>query len=147
MKLLLSLYKRLAPEIELIDGQSDARRMFGLAVHSAVYRDAMFWVFLVVSSAVVTIAMVCFRLWLVPRVPFSVSWLTTLVGLWAGVFVGPGAMIVYRTRIRKQLRRDLCARGIPVCLHCGYNLLGVFQGRCPECGTKVNHSSEAPTLT
>ena len=36
--------------------------------------------------------------------------------------------------LRDQVRRELIARGIPVCLRCGYNLTGLSEPRCPECG-------------
>ena len=41
---------------------------------------------------------------------------------------------VYRRRIERVLRERLLELGIPVCLHCGYDLRGQTVPRCPECG-------------
>ncbi len=46
--------------------------------------------------------------------------------------------------LRDQLRRELIARGIPVCLHCGYNLTGLTEPRCPECGQPFEAKGDAP---
>ncbi len=36
--------------------------------------------------------------------------------------------------IRVFLRQYLAERGYPLCAHCGYNLRGQLEHRCPECG-------------
>jgi hypothetical protein len=36
--------------------------------------------------------------------------------------------------IRKSLRQSLQAKGIPICIPCGYDLRGQLEPRCPECG-------------
>jgi hypothetical protein len=41
---------------------------------------------------------------------------------------------VYRRSIRRSLREQLCAIGVPVCIACGYDLRGQADPRCPECG-------------
>ncbi|MCH7591627.1 MAG: protein kinase [Planctomycetes bacterium] len=40
-----------------------------------------------------------------------------------------------RSVIRPRLRAQLVAKGIPICVPCGYNLRGQVDPRCPECGT------------
>ena len=42
-------------------------------------------------------------------------------------------------RLRMLIRAELNARGVPVCMPCGYDLRGQLEPRCPECG--------APTLS
>lgn len=37
--------------------------------------------------------------------------------------------------IRRSLRYQLVRKGIPICIHCGYDLRGQVQYNCPECGT------------
>jgi len=41
---------------------------------------------------------------------------------------------LFRRRIQRSLRRQLIDRGVPVCLKCGYQLRGLMDPRCPECG-------------
>jgi fructose-specific phosphotransferase system IIC component len=43
--------------------------------------------------------------------------------------------VVWRGPLQAQIRRELNERGIPLCIRCGYNLTGLTQPRCPECGT------------
>jgi len=40
----------------------------------------------------------------------------------------------YRNRTRRERRHILTARGVPICVPCGYDLTGNVSGRCPECG-------------
>lgn len=49
----------------------------------------------------------------------------------------------YRNRTRRELRRILAGRGVPICVPCGYNLTGNVSGRCPECGTIVQSEFKA----
>ena len=43
-------------------------------------------------------------------------------------------VLILRPRVRRLTREYLNAHGLPICLHCGYNLRGLSQPRCPECG-------------
>lgn len=51
-----------------------------------------------------------------------------------GVLLTYAALYLFRRVARRQLRLYLNARGIRVCMGCGYNLRGVAGPRCPECG-------------
>lgn len=42
--------------------------------------------------------------------------------------------LLYRDLLRRRLREELIARGLPLCLPCGYDLRGTPGRRCPECG-------------
>jgi hypothetical protein len=65
----------------------------------------------------------------VPRVLLAVvAELIVLVPL-----VGCAYWITAR-KVRRSLRRSLVASGVPVCLHCGYDVRGQVEPRCPECG-------------
>ena len=58
-----------------------------------------------------------------------------------------------RDRSRHRIRQYLYARGVPLCLECGYDLSGEDASatpRCPECGEPLSErenptSSEAPS--
>jgi len=41
-----------------------------------------------------------------------------------------------RSVIRRQIREELAARGVAICVRCGYDLRGSGEQRCPECGTQ-----------
>lgn len=45
-----------------------------------------------------------------------------------------------RPRIQRCLREQLVARGVPICLACGYDLRGQTIPRCSECGTECSPS-------
>lgn len=58
-------------------------------------------------------------------------------------FVNPFLFVrLVREPMRKSLRRQLAERGVPICVPCGYDLRGLADGRCPECGASVS-----PTIT
>lgn len=40
----------------------------------------------------------------------------------------------WRKPARRMLREHLIAKGVRICLHCGYDLRGQTEPRCPECG-------------
>lgn len=44
------------------------------------------------------------------------------------------ASLLTRRRRAQELRKLLCEQGIPICIHCGYDLRGQTDPRCPECG-------------
>jgi len=52
-----------------------------------------------------------------------------------GALVGLGWIMIISRSMQRELRVELRARGVPVCLACGYDLRGQIEPRCPECGT------------
>ena len=63
-------------------------------------------------------------------------WLgSALISGFVGGLIGRcGFQWYLRNPIRKYLRDELVARGVPICLRCGYDLRGQTESRCPECG-------------
>jgi hypothetical protein len=53
-----------------------------------------------------------------------------------GVVVIPYS--IWAHRFRRSLRRSLIAAGVPVCLHCCYDVRGQTEPRCPECGREFS---------
>ena len=60
-----------------------------------------------------------------------VSSITTL--LWVGFVFW--LVWLTRARIRRKLREELINRGFAICGPCGYDLRGLTESRCPECGS------------
>lgn len=52
-----------------------------------------------------------------------------------GAAAGLVAVRLMQRRIQRSLREQLVARGVPICIACGYDLRGQTTPRCPECGT------------
>ena len=52
-------------------------------------------------------------------------WCPSLIFCWHG-----------RRWMRRYLRTYLNEHGVPICLNCGYDLRGLPESRCPECGTE-----------
>ncbi len=79
---------------------------------------------------------------LVPQVEAAV-----ILGAKLSAVVG-GPIAYYfltRGRIRRSLRAALAARGVPVCVPCGYDLRGLATRRCPECGAAKLPETEPGT--
>jgi hypothetical protein len=47
----------------------------------------------------------------------------------------------YRRHYRRELRRHLAEDNIRLCRECGYDLRGLIEPRCPECGESFDMSS------
>lgn len=47
----------------------------------------------------------------------------------------PFVLWIRREHIEQSLREQLIRRGHPICTECGYDLKGLTDPRCPECGT------------
>jgi len=56
------------------------------------------------------------------------------IGLAGGAVIGIVIGLITLNRLRWHLRQQLVASGVPVCIHCGYDLRGQTEARCPECG-------------
>lgn len=55
-----------------------------------------------------------------------------------------GLQFLFRRTIRRHLYDELIAKGILVCIKCGYNLRGQTVPRCPECGMSFDKRMESP---
>lgn len=47
-----------------------------------------------------------------------------------------------RERVRRLLRAELVRLGKPICVGCGYDITGVSEPRCPECGLSVTEAEQ-----
>ena len=51
-----------------------------------------------------------------------------------GAFLFAAHRMFMAPRLQREIRRELAARGYRLCIHCGYDLRGQTELRCPECG-------------
>jgi peptidoglycan/LPS O-acetylase OafA/YrhL len=71
--------------------------------------------------------------------------LIPLVVLSGAVWYG-GFRAFVREPMRKRLRASLRSHGLLLCIHCGYDLRGVGESRCPECGDAFTKPQHSPSL-
>lgn len=100
-----------------------------------VIRAKRRWILLVAAMSGVGLAIALLGLGLKIVFGTNVAWLGSFAGpltllVWVWV-----ANIAFRRPIQRDLREQLVARGVPICLACGYDLRGNTSGRCPECGS------------
>ncbi|MHC4797878.1 MAG: hypothetical protein ACYTF1_14640 [Planctomycetota bacterium] len=55
-----------------------------------------------------------------------------------GLFLFVAIIFINAKSPQKFLRQELCKRGIPICIKCGYDLRGQTEPRCPECGQEFD---------
>ncbi len=124
---MLPLRRRLIPELQLLQSAEDEKAAFAYAMRET-YRRTGYWLVYLIGIAI-TLGL---RMCLEDRGDFA-WWLREFL-----LVVGFGGMPVFclfafSRRIRVFVRKELLARGIPVCQACGYALRGLVLARCPEC--------------
>jgi hypothetical protein len=69
------------------------------------------------------------------------SWIERVGNVWFGIAGVTIAGLIYTPRgiasMRQSLWKQLADKGIPCCIHCGYDLTGNESGKCPECGKPI----------
>jgi hypothetical protein len=132
---------RLIPELALWETASERRTVLWLAWRESggiTLRLSLFsgvvtvvW-FIAITLAPIVLVFCGARL--LPPSTQAVVYLTTMV---AFALAGAGAVLHYRRvpLIRATLRRMALEQGVSVCQVCGYDLRGISDDRCPECGT------------
>jgi len=91
------------------------------------------WLGMIVSGIVVMAIMSPLWTWLIRKGLPPVA-----VGGICGGIVGGGSVallqVFYRQKMLRFIRDDMNRNGLPVCRECGYDLRGIQEARCPECG-------------
>ena len=129
-------YRRAAkryPEL-LLFPDDDARKAASKKAKRASMMSRRFWL----CAVVITCIGVCWYYALIsiqsPAIPRSLR-LIVLACVYACFPVaGVAGRIWLRAVYRRSLRLQLQGMDIPVCIHCGYDLRGQLDPRCPECG-------------
>lgn len=125
----------LFPELALFETESERRAIVNRFAKRQ-WRTPQFWL--------------CVLLYLVTCVLLVAAWLFLFhSSRWRGSLppwslgvpiglAGPILVLALRQTLRKPgrefIRQELCARGVPICVKCGYDLRGQVDPRCPECG-------------
>ncbi|MGB0714768.1 MAG: hypothetical protein ACPGXK_02760 [Phycisphaerae bacterium] len=138
-----SFLKRLYPELARFpdrDDRMDALVVSHLAPLSTVPVFIMLLIFVVagnLKSWVRTAAQ--WAEWSISPTTVKLAALSIFMALMLGGF----AIILYFAlgRARRNLRRMLVERGVAICVPCGYDLRGIRDERCPECGSERTDQS------
>lgn len=132
-----NLWIRAFPELALFETANERRNAFvdarRLPPSSRGFRFLM-------TNVIGFVALVV-PMYLLPsgarRLRFALSLLLFVVGVML-------LRLYFRNEIRMSLRQRLALEGVPICAKCGYELRGLTQPRCPECGSvfdpKLLHS-------
>ena len=95
------------------------------------------------APAVMLVIIILYAEFVEPRTGLSPDVAPYLRLLFIAVFpLGSGYILLRwrRRSIQRNLRRQLIASGVPICIRCGYDLRGQEDARCPECGEPFNPS-------
>lgn len=136
MMWLSKYHRRTYPELEFFSTDDERRKALRQA-RKERNRSPRFWLIHVCAATLA--AIVGYQLFVasgpVGRFveTFARGYLAVFAAL-AGFPVGFCIAWLFRRTVRDSLRRQLVERSVPICLKCGYNLHGLIEPRCPECG-------------
>ena len=129
-KLRYLLLGRLLPEIVMFktNDQRKAAMRHALSVSSPGSWRLWAWTLLYILAVVGTIYGL---LYLETRFPVASDIASKVMPL----ALAATCLWFCRSLLRRRLRVLLAARGVPICIPCGYDLRGQIVSRCPECGS------------
>jgi len=143
------LYNLVYPEIALFD-TNEERKVAKRCARRKTLRGSGRWGF--VASGRVWVSFLIFFLitsayiWGVQDQLVELHPVVRRIALSLVVILASGTAIWFvRPLVRRSLREQLVAKGVPICVRCGYDLRGQIEPRCPECGSAfderfLNHS-------
>lgn len=129
------------PELALLPDETGRREVVKAVVQRVFHNN----VFAILYSGTLTLISILTAKFVRARFgAFVIEWglplltidLLFLLGLMAAMMFG--TFWLFSPSVRRALRRELVARGIAVCLRCGYDCRGQREPRCPECGTRFD---------
>jgi hypothetical protein len=137
---------RLYPELALFE--SDAERIAALkAFQKAIWRNRNFWLMSVLYGMINAVG-IAGGTWLMTRLAYFSTVprpiMTSIPAMVLGTLFGLSFQFIWRRPIQRALREHLVAKGVPICLHCGYDMRGLPEPRCPECGECATPQVRSP---
>jgi hypothetical protein len=133
-------YLRGHPELELFPTEEQRRHALRSVVHRFVWRRAFWWA--AAKAAVFAVLLVLLGSALLSALRTRYPLPTRTIVSWAAVpcvlVIGVTTFFANRwlsRSIPKLLRHELLDCGVPICVACGYPLLGLSGPNCPECGS------------
>jgi len=128
------------PELMQFETKEERRDVYRKAMKK-VFRRPRFWLSWIGGAIILPAAMAVFIFLFLKPIFDIPSWLRggLVGGLVGGSFVYMLTRL-FRRAIEKQIRLEMLARGLSVCMGCGYDLRGQIEPRCPECGLAFSKS-------
>ena len=126
------------PELDLFPTAEDRRRANRRATLRLVGRPR--WLLAAAAAIVLALTLTFALRWGVSSLGLPISRTTSNLILAVPVAIGCSLFGVWlmRRELSRRLRLELLDRGVPVCVRCGYDLLGVPGPGCPECGRAID---------
>lgn len=126
------------PELLLFPNDDTRKKALKLALQKAL-RSPMAWLCVIGCSIGIQLY---FRLVVLKIALFAlhlpgalISAISSGIAVWLSVTL---LFSVGRNKVRQSLRLQLREMHVPVCQHCGYDLRGQVEARCPECGREYD---------
>lgn len=133
--------RRFLPELDLFETRAEQRRARDKA-YEAVTRMRSHWLCVFCLLMIIASLTIVGPFWLAPLVSrhFSIPAPVVLAipGPAIAFSFGLFTLYAYRHAMRRSLREMLIDRGVPICVHCGYDLHAAPEPRCPECGREFD---------
>ena len=125
-------YETQFPELSVLESPEEQRRILHVA-QRRVKGGVRYCLFFVMDLGVTLLILFC-TVRLVQATVNVPSWCSQGIAAIVGfVYLTKSFSVIFHRGIRRELRRELLERGMPVCASCGYDLRGQIEARCPEC--------------
>ena len=135
--------ERMYPELTLVASEVERKAAYKAARKQVEYSWSMWVVVAVVFVLVGLVGVPIAHSRIVNALPVP-HWLSSAVVLTVSVLTCIwGVETAFRRPVRRALRSELNRRGYAVCERCGYNLTGLTEPRCPECGQPFEPKGDA----
>ncbi len=121
------------PELNQLETKEERQAVFTQALKQVCKRPR-FWLYMILGTVVLPAGVYLVFSSVVRRIPMPRLLSAGLIGGIVAGFFGGSWQFVFRRAIQEEIRIEMIARGIPVCMGCGYDLRGQVEQRCPECG-------------